>query len=202
MAGDWWRIDEDGRTGWVYDDLVQLVNEGSVQVVARFPLPPLLPATEAVLTFSRRMNVYSGPGGRFPVIDTTVPGYQYPITGRNVVGNWWQIDNHGQPGWVFGQFVDNSRGNAAMFSRQATPQFQTAGDRWANDLSGHASTSRNVPNSTIVVLTVLACVSLVLAGYVFNASPRPNSAAAPGTVRRYTNRLSSRKHARRSRPLH
>ena len=105
MAGDWWRIDEDNRTGWVYDDLVQLVNEGSVQVVARFPLPPLLPATEAVLTFSRRMNVYSGPGGRFPVIDTTVPGYQYPITGRNVVGNWWQIDNHGQPGWVFGQFV-------------------------------------------------------------------------------------------------
>lgn len=104
-AGDWWRIDEDGRPGWIYDDLVELVNEGSVRIVARFPLPPLLPATEAVLTFSRRMNVYSGPGGRFPVIDTTVPGYQYPITGRNVVGNWWQIDNHGQPGWVFGQFV-------------------------------------------------------------------------------------------------
>ena len=104
-AGDWWRIDEDGQPGWIFDDLVELVNEGSVQIVARFPLPPLLPATEAVLTFSRRMNVYSGPGGRFPVIDTTVPGYQYPITGRNVVGNWWQIDNHGQPGWVFGQFV-------------------------------------------------------------------------------------------------
>lgn len=104
-AGDWWRIDDDGRPGWIYDELVELVNEGSVQIVARFPLPPLLPATEAVLTFSRRMNVYSGPGGRFPVIDTTVPGYQYPITGRNVVGSWWQIDNHGQPGWVFGQFV-------------------------------------------------------------------------------------------------
>ena len=105
MVGDWWRIDEDGRPGWIYDDLVDLVNAGSVQVVARFPLPPLLPATEAELTFSRRMNVYSGPGSRFPVIDTTVPGYRYPITGRNVVGNWWQIDNHGQPGWVFGQFV-------------------------------------------------------------------------------------------------
>ena len=104
-AGDWWQIDEDGRPGWVYGDLVELVNAGSVQVVARFPLPPLLPATETVLTFSRRMNVYSGPGGRFPVIDTTVPGYQYPITGRNVVGTWWEIDNHGQPGWVFGQFV-------------------------------------------------------------------------------------------------
>ena len=104
-AGDWWQIDEDGRPGWVYGDLVELVNAGSVQVVARFPLPPLLPATETVLTFSRRMNVYSGPGGRFPVIDTTVPGYQYPITGRNVVGSWWEIDNHGQPGWVFGQFV-------------------------------------------------------------------------------------------------
>ena len=104
-AGDWWRIDENGRPGWVHDGLVELVNAGNVQVVARFPIPPLLPATEAVLTFSRRMNVYGGPGGRFPVIDTTVPGYQYPITGRNVVGSWWQIDNHGQPGWVFGQFV-------------------------------------------------------------------------------------------------
>ncbi len=106
MAGDWWRIDDDGRPGWVYDDLVELVKAGSVQIVARFPLPPLLPAAQAVLTFSRRMNVYGGPGGRFPVIDTTEPGYQYPITGRNVVGNWWQIDYHGQPGWVFGQFVD------------------------------------------------------------------------------------------------
>ena len=104
-AGDWWQIDEDGQPGWVHGELVELVNAGNVQVKARFPIPPLLPATEAVLTFSRRMNVYSGPGGRFPVIDTTVPGYQYPITGRNVVGSWWQIDNHGQPGWVFGQFV-------------------------------------------------------------------------------------------------
>ena len=104
-AGDWWQIDDNGRPGWVHGGLVELVNAGNVQVVARFPIPPLLPATEAVLTFSRRMNVYGGPGGRFPVIDTTVPGYQYPITGRNVVGSWWQIDNHGQPGWVFGQFV-------------------------------------------------------------------------------------------------
>ena len=102
---DWWQIDEDGRPGWVHGELVELVNAGNVQVKARFPIPPLLPATEAVVTFSRRMNVYGGPGGRFPVIDTTVPGYQYPITGRNVVGSWWQIDNHGQPGWVFGQFV-------------------------------------------------------------------------------------------------
>ncbi len=105
-AGDWWQIDEDGRIGWVYGELAELVNAGNVQVVVRYPLPPLLPATEAVLTFNRRMNVYGGPGSRFPVIDTTVPGYQYPVTGRNVVGNWWQIDNHGQPGWVFGQFVN------------------------------------------------------------------------------------------------
>ncbi len=105
-AGDWWRIDENGRPGWVFGELVTLANAGSVQVVARFPLPPLLPATEAVVAFSHRMNVYGGPGGRFPVIDTTVPGYQYPIIGRNVVGSWWQIDNHGQPGWVFGQFVN------------------------------------------------------------------------------------------------
>ena len=104
-AGDWWRIDDDGRPGWVFGELVTLVKAGSVQVVARFPLPPLLPATEAALTFSRRMNVYSGPGARFSVIDTTVPGYRYPIIGRNAVGSWWQIDNHGQPGWVFGQFV-------------------------------------------------------------------------------------------------
>ena len=104
--GDWWRIDEDGQIGWVQSELVELVNAGSVRVVVRYPLPPLLPANEAVLTFNRRMNVYGGPGSRFPVIDTTIPGYQYPITGRNVVGTWWQVDNNGQPGWVFGQFVN------------------------------------------------------------------------------------------------
>ena len=104
-AGNWWRIDDDGRPGWVFGELVTPVNAGSVQVVARFPLPPLLPATEAVLTFSRRMNVYGGPGARYPVIDTTVPGRRYPVIGRNAVGSWWQIDNQGQSGWVFGQLA-------------------------------------------------------------------------------------------------
>ena len=104
-AGSWWRIDHNGQPGWVFGELVTPVNAGSVQVVARFPLPPLLPDTEAVLTFSRRMNVYSGPSARYPVIDTTLTGYRYPIIGRNAVGSWWQIDNRGQPGWVFGQFV-------------------------------------------------------------------------------------------------
>ena len=108
-AGDWWRIEDNGQPGWVFGGLATLANAGSVQVVARFPLPPLLPATEAVVTFSHHMNVYAGPGGRFPVIDTTVPGYQYSIIGRNVVGSWWQIDNQGQPGWVFGQFVTTVR---------------------------------------------------------------------------------------------
>lgn len=104
-AGDWWRIEYDGQSGWVHGGLVRAVNAGSVEVVARFPLPPLLPATEAVLTFSRRMNVYGGPGGRYSVIGTIEPGFQYPITGRNEVGTWWQIDNRGQAGWVFGQFA-------------------------------------------------------------------------------------------------
>ena len=104
-AGDWWQIDHDGRPGWVFGDLVTPVNPGSVPVVTGFPLPPLLPDTEAELTFSRSMNVYDGPDARYPVVDTTLPGYRYPVSGRNAVGSWWRIDIGGRPGWVFGQLA-------------------------------------------------------------------------------------------------
>ena len=104
-AGDWWRIDNGGQPGWVFGELVTPVNAASVQEVVRFPLPPPLSATEAMVTINSRMNIRSGPDTNYPVIGTTVPGQRYHITGRNAAGDWWRIDNGGQPGWVFGQLV-------------------------------------------------------------------------------------------------
>jgi outer membrane biosynthesis protein TonB len=38
--GDWWQIDFNGQTGWLYGPLVTPQNTGSVQVAANIPAPP------------------------------------------------------------------------------------------------------------------------------------------------------------------
>ena len=56
-------------------------------------------------TGNRSLKVRSGPGTVFPVIGAVTEGQQFLIVGKDANGSRWQIDNHGQPGWVFRQSV-------------------------------------------------------------------------------------------------
>ncbi len=57
------------------------------------------------VTINTNMNVRGGPGTNYSILGTASPGQQFPITGKNPAGNWWQIDYNGRAGWVFGQLV-------------------------------------------------------------------------------------------------
>ena len=51
------------------------------------------------------VNVRSAPNTDSEVLGVVRAGEQYLITGRNVEGDWWQIDFNGLPGWVTNQLV-------------------------------------------------------------------------------------------------
>ena len=92
FTGSWWRISYDGQPGWVSDHLVAANIRNA-------------PVAVPVAMIERRVNVRSGPGASNPVIGVAIPGQQYLITGKSAAGDWWQIDDGGRPGWVFGELV-------------------------------------------------------------------------------------------------
>lgn len=89
--GEWLNVQlPDGRTGWVANWLVKPVAQQSAG-----------PQAESQTT---NLNVRSGPGQTFPVIQTINPGTRYPIVQRS--GQWLQIQLPSQKkGWVAGWLV-------------------------------------------------------------------------------------------------
>ena len=106
--GDWWQIDYSGQTGWIYAPFVTAINAESVPVVssAMTPATSAAPAlAEPVVAVNGDMNVRAGPGTDYPVVGGATVGDEFPITGKNEEGDWWQIDYSGQTGWIYAPFV-------------------------------------------------------------------------------------------------
>jgi len=61
------------------------------------------------LSSSALVNVRSGPGVDFPVVDSLDPGQSAAITGKSAAADWWQIALSGSDnGWVLAQLVTTS----------------------------------------------------------------------------------------------
>lgn len=74
------------------------------------PAPPEPTATptppQAAFTVtSATLNVRGGPGTNYGVIGQIRQGQNFPITGKNAAGSWWQFEYNGRAGWVSGQLV-------------------------------------------------------------------------------------------------
>ena len=114
---EWWQIDYEGQTGWIYVPNVTATNAANVQVASVVPAPPPTedtsppnapaePETEGPqLRVIGLINVRSGPGTNYAVIGGATPGEYFAVSGINPEEDWWQIDYDGQTGWVFAQLV-------------------------------------------------------------------------------------------------
>ncbi len=64
----------------------------------------LLPGRIAVAMAA--INVRSGPGTAYPIVEDLQTGEEAEIVGKNPQADWWQVSSAGgQVGWVFGQLV-------------------------------------------------------------------------------------------------
>jgi uncharacterized protein YraI len=50
-------------------------------------------------------NLRLGPATTFDLAGTAAEGTSFPITGRSLLGTWWQVDVDGQRLWVLAELV-------------------------------------------------------------------------------------------------
>lgn len=113
--GEWWQIDFDDQTGWIYAPFVTAANAGNVPIVgdsmAETAAPadttePVAPeAGSPVVTMIGDMNVREGPGTDYARLGGAAEGETFAITGKSADGDWWQISFEGESGWVYAPFV-------------------------------------------------------------------------------------------------
>ncbi len=71
------------------------------------------------------VNVRLGPGTEYGLVDSVSQGASFDITGRNPLGDWWQICcANGQTGWIFGQLarVENAENVSVAQDIPPAPQ--------------------------------------------------------------------------------
>jgi len=113
--GEWWQIDFDDQTGWIYAPFATAANAENVPIVrdsmTETPAPadttePVAPeAGSPVVTMIGDMNVREGPGTDYARIGGAAEGETFAITGKSGDGEWWQISFDGESGWVYAPFV-------------------------------------------------------------------------------------------------
>ena len=111
QEGDWWQIDFDGQTGWIYAPYVAAANEENVPLVGssltQTPAPAAetsIPEEPAVIVIGE-MNIRIGAGTEYDIIGSATAGQEFAVTGKNQEEDWWQIDFEGQTGWIYAPFV-------------------------------------------------------------------------------------------------
>jgi uncharacterized protein YraI len=63
------------------------------------------PRSAAAVKASTAVNVRSGPGLDYPVVDLLQANTASTILGKNAAGDWWEIELASGRGWVFAQLV-------------------------------------------------------------------------------------------------
>lgn len=77
------------------------------------PTPPPSPTAAPTFTpgpawgiLTAALPVYSGPGTTYPPVGNIANGTEVQVVGRNLNGDWWQIEWPGGSGWVDANFVE------------------------------------------------------------------------------------------------
>lgn len=95
-----------------YEERIAILEATATPTVTLTPSPTSPPTPTPTPTsvsptarISRIMNVRAGPGTNYPILGQTAAGDQYPISGKNPDGGWWQIIYGGQYAWVYSPLV-------------------------------------------------------------------------------------------------
>jgi uncharacterized protein YraI len=68
--------------------------------------------TTPVAIPSTTLNIRSGPGTEYDIVQTTSSGDRLLLIGRNSDGTWWNVSFNGISGWVLGELVELQNSDA------------------------------------------------------------------------------------------
>jgi uncharacterized protein YraI len=86
--------------------LVAVVVPVMAQEATAEPQPVLTASTDLFVSSDFVVNVRSGPGTEYTVLDKLRPGSSVDITGRTADNNWLRVNWNGAEGWVSAGVVD------------------------------------------------------------------------------------------------
>lgn len=114
-SGNWFKIDFNGRVGYVSKDYIKVNASSSDTVKPEQPKPetPSKPTTSKdgkVTGISTSLNVRSGAGTNHSIIGSLKPNQSVKITGES--GSWYKIDFNGSVGYVSKQYVTVTAGGS------------------------------------------------------------------------------------------
>jgi uncharacterized protein YraI len=119
-ASDWWQVRAENGEAWVFAELVsagpvraETTGQGGelgtgdlsgAEVTAAEPVAGVasLPTAMVIVGLA---NLRLGPATTFDLAGTAAEGTSFPITGRSLLGTWWQVDVDGQRLWVLAELV-------------------------------------------------------------------------------------------------
>ena len=103
-------------------EMVVLEPTPTLEALVLEPTPTPLAGPRAVAMAA--INVRSGPGTAYPIVEDLQTGEEAEIVGKNPQADWWQVSSAGgQVGWVFGQLVSTTGdvGNVAVAANIPEP---------------------------------------------------------------------------------
>ncbi|MFN8444963.1 MAG: SH3 domain-containing protein [Caldilineaceae bacterium] len=99
----------------------------TAQVALALPSPTDTPPSTPQVSASKSINVRSGPGTDYPVINALQTGATAEVTGKNLDESWWQVTlADGTTGWVYAPLVQAQGPVAAIAVVDAPPPPATA----------------------------------------------------------------------------
>jgi L,D-peptidoglycan transpeptidase YkuD (ErfK/YbiS/YcfS/YnhG family) len=111
-SGSWYKINYNGRTGYVSSDYVQ---------VSRTTTPPAESTTYTVTAST--LNVRSGAGTSYAAIGSVTKGQKLSVVSKS--GSWYKINYNGRTGYVSSDYVQAS---ATASPKLVVDSFKTLGN--------------------------------------------------------------------------
>lgn len=100
----WWQININGTVGWVNAIYTSASNIQNVPVTSgNTQVNP--PATSFTVTTTANVNLRTGAGTRFGVLNVIPRNTNVSILARNIDTTWWQVSYRGIVGWVSAGYV-------------------------------------------------------------------------------------------------
>lgn len=141
-SGGWYKIDYDGKTGWISGDYATKVSNDSKPAEQQQPASSEQSENKKMYVNCDSLNVRTGPGTGNSKIGSVSRNQELTVTGSQ--SGWYKIKYGSGTGWVCGDYLTSKK---PATSSGGSVSVGTSG--WARPMSGGTVTSKFGPRGSL-----------------------------------------------------